>query len=257
MIRLRSLAFNLVFYGSFLGLALLGLPVLLVPDGAQKMARLWARMNLWTLRHVAGIRVEFRGLEHLPPGGCLVAAKHQSELETFSLVPALGPFAFILKQELNRLPIFGWYTTRAGMIGVDRSAGASALRKMVEDGRAALAEGRRVVIFPEGTRRPPGAEPDYKPGIAQLYTKLGTPCVPVAVNTGLFWPRGTWLRYPGTAVIQFLPPIPPGLSSREFRAVLIDAIEPVTDALVAEARGRGEGIPVADIAPPRPAADAI
>ncbi|MGQ4275026.1 lysophospholipid acyltransferase family protein [Terrihabitans sp. B22-R8] len=243
MIALRSLVFNAVFYGSFLGLAVLGLPMLLVPDGAQKMARVWARMNLWTLRHVAGIRVDFRGLENLPREGCLIAAKHQSELETFGMVPVIGPFAFILKQELNRIPVFGWYTTRAGMIGVDRSAGASALRQMVADGRAALDAGRKVVIFPEGTRRPPGAEPDYKPGIAQLYTKLGTACVPVAVNTGLFWPRSTWLRYPGTAVVEFLPPIEPGLDGRSFRTVLQDVLETNTDRLVAEARARREGIP--------------
>jgi 1-acyl-sn-glycerol-3-phosphate acyltransferase len=235
MTAVRSFIFSIVFYAMILVMALLSLPFLATPGGSKAVARVWSRLSLWALRVITGLKVELRGLENLPAGGGLIAAKHQSALETFALVPYIGDFAFILKRELLFLPFFGWYAARAGMIGVDRSAGASALRKMVADARSAVAEGRRVVIFPEGTRQPPGGAPDYKPGIAQLYAKLATPCIPVAVNTGLFWPRRSWLRHKGTAVIQFLEPIPPGLDSRTFRAVLQESIETATARLLAEA----------------------
>jgi 1-acyl-sn-glycerol-3-phosphate acyltransferase len=248
----RSFLFSAVFYLLIMVMAVLALPFLATPGGSRAVARVWSRLSLWALRVITGLKVEVRGLENLPEAGGLIAAKHQSALETFALVPYVGDFAFILKRELLRLPFFGWYATRAGMIGVDRSAGASALRKMVSDSRDAVAEGRRVIIFPEGTRQAPGDAPDYKPGIAQLYAKLNTSCIPVAVNTGLFWPRGSSLRHPGTAVIEFLEPIPPGLDSRTFRAVLQESIETATARLLAEAAPHG--IPYAPASESPPAA---
>src|SRR5690606_19631033 len=147
----------------------------------------------------------------LPEGGAIIAAKHQSMFETFALFPLLDRPAFIMKQELARLPLWGWYATRAGMIAIERERGATTLRTLAGRVKAAVGEGRHVVICPEGTRRPPGAPPDYKGGIAHLYRITGAPVVPVALNSGLFWPRRQFLRHPGTIVIEFLPAIPPGL----------------------------------------------
>jgi 1-acyl-sn-glycerol-3-phosphate acyltransferase len=243
MIFLRSLVFNVLTYTGFLLVGVLGLPALLVsPEAALGVARFWARMNVVLMRHIAGIRLEIRGTENIPHGGGLLAAKHQSALDTFSLVPSLGPFAFVLKRELNWVPVFGWYTWRAGMIPVNRGGRSAALRAITESARRAVRKGRTVIIYPEGTRRPAGAPPAYKYGIVHLYKELGVPCVPVAVNSGLFWPRGAFLRYPGTAVIEFLPAIPPGLDGDTFRERLEEVIETATTRLIAEAKARGEGI---------------
>jgi 1-acyl-sn-glycerol-3-phosphate acyltransferase len=231
----RSLAFNALAYAGFLVLAIVLLPTLAFGRHAIFVAaRAWASMTLWLMRHVAGLELEIRGLEHLPPGGCIVACKHQSALETFGIVPVIGDFAFILKRELNWVPVFGWYTSLSGMIGINRGAGSAVLRALVPAAAAAVAEGRRIIIYPEGTRRPVGAPPNYKFGVSFLYGALGVPCVPVAVNTGLFWPRRSVLRRPGTAVVEFLEPIAPGLDRDIFARELERRIEEATQRLVAE-----------------------
>jgi len=237
MIVARSLAFNLLFYLSTLVLGFVGLPTLVSRRAATAWGTAWARWLVWLTEHVAGIRIEVRGREHIPEGGCLVAAKHQSALETYSLVPAVPGFSFILKRELNWIPVFGWYTARTGMIPVDRGKRGAALRAIAIHARAAIAAGRRIIIFPEGTRRPVRAAPSYKFGATYLYAELGVPCVPVAVNTGLYWPRRSFLRRPGTAVIEFLPAIPPGLDKDAFQQTLEAAIETATEKLLAEAVG--------------------
>lgn len=241
MILLRSLAFNALFFLSVAVIGIGGLPAMPWPNGAMRVAMCWARWSLFLLRTVAGVRLEVRGREKLPPGGCLVAAKHQSALETVAMVPIFDEVAFVLKRELNWIPVFGWYTARTGMIPVDRGKRSAALRQMAAHARRAVARGRRVLIFPEGTRRPVDAEPAYKYGVVHLYTELGVPCVPVALNTGLFWPRRTFLKRPGTAVIEILDPIPPGLDTRTFRQQLEEALEPATARLVAEGRGATTG----------------
>lgn len=251
MMLLRSVVFNTAFYLSFLVIAVLALPALVSRDATFAVARAWARTNLFLMKHLAGITLEVRGREKLPSGGCLIAAKHQSALETFGIVPYVGTFAFILKRELNWIPLFGWYTTRTGMIGVNRGARSKALREMTVEAREKIAEGRQIIIYPEGTRRPPGAEPNYKYGSVHLYSELGTVCVPVAVNTGLYWPRRSFLRYPGTAVLEFLDPIPPGLDGETFRKKLEEVIETASNRLIAESRARGEGIPADRIKPPK------
>jgi 1-acyl-sn-glycerol-3-phosphate acyltransferase len=237
MILVRSLAFNVLFYLVLAILAIGGLPMLVTRRGPMRLATLWARISLWLLRTVAGVRLEVRGRDKIPAGGCIVAPKHQSALETLALVPLFPNFVYILKRELNWIPVFGWYTSRAGMIPVDRGARSAALRAIAERSRRASAEGRQIIIFPEGTRRPVGADPVYKHGVTHLYSELGVPCVPVALNTGLFWPRRSFLRYPGTAVIEILDPIAPGLDAAAFRATLIGALESATARLVAEAGG--------------------
>ncbi len=199
MILLRSILFNLLFYLNLVAHLLLAVPTLVMPYWCVvAVAKLWGRTNLWLLRHVCGLDVEWRGLEKIPPGGIIVAAKHQSAWETFALLTLLGDPVFILKRELMWIPVFGWCLRKAGMIPVDRGAGRAALAAMTARARAALAAGRQIIIFPEGTRRPAGAAPKYKFGVAFLYADCGAPCVPIALNSGLFWPRRRFLRFPGT-----------------------------------------------------------
>jgi 1-acyl-sn-glycerol-3-phosphate acyltransferase len=251
MIVIRSIALNTAFYVFFLVVSILGIPFLIAPKGALMVAKFWARINLWLMETIGGVKLEVRGRDKLPAGGCIIAAKHQSALETFGIVPFVGDFAFILKRELNWIPLFGWYTLRAGMIGVNRGARSQALRDMTVDAKKAIANGRQIIIYPEGTRRPPGAPPVYKYGPVHLYSQLDTVVVPVAVNTGLYWPRRSFLRYPGTAVLEFLDPIPPGMEAEAFKQKLEGMIEEASNRLIAEARSRGEGIPQHRIKPPK------
>ena len=156
-----------------------------------------SRTSLWLLRTICGIKVEWRGVEKIPQGACIVAGKQQSLWERFSLYALLDDPTYVLKRELMWIPLFGWHMRKAGLIPIDRSAGISALSRMTARARKELGRSRQVVIFPEGTRRRPGAEPSYKPGVAHLYAKAGVPCVPLALNSGLFWPRRSLLRRPG------------------------------------------------------------
>ena len=251
MLLLRSLLFNLAFYLMTTAFLILPLPVYFILPQAFAMwvVRTWARAGIWLLRVLAGTRLEIRGREHIPATASIVAAKHQSAFETFALVPQLPNPTFVIKRELKRIPIFGQYTIKAGMIHVDRSAGISALRYIANRARVEIAKGRDIIIFPEGTRRPPGAPPDYHPGVAHLYRALGVNVVPVALNSGLFWRRRTFLRYPGTIVIEFLPAIPPGLDGRRFMERLQSDIETASERLRREASGGG-GQPI--WAPVRP-----
>ncbi|MBX6424409.1 MAG: 1-acyl-sn-glycerol-3-phosphate acyltransferase [Variibacter sp.] len=237
MIFLRSLAFNVLFYLNLAVLLVAAIPTLVLPHHAiLAMAKLWARSSLWLLRVICGLHVEWRGLEKIPPGGVLVAAKHQSTWETFALVPLFEEPTFIIKRELMWIPLFGWYTVKAGMIPIDRGAGVQVIPAMIARARDALRRRRQIVIFPEGTRRPAGAEPAYRFGVAKLYAGTGAPCVPIALNSGLFWPRRKFLRYPGTIVVEVLDPIPPGLDEKTFFARLQNDIEQATARLIAEAR---------------------
>lgn len=237
MIMLRSIVFLVLFYLNLIGLLIAAVPTLLMPRAAILwIARLWGRSSLWLLRTVCGVGVEWRGLHNIPRGGLLVASKHQSTWETFALLTLLPDPAYILKRELAFIPFFGWYATHAGMIPVNRSAGKAALVDMTARAGALLRSGRQLIIFPEGTRRAAGAEPRYKFGVAHLYVEAGVPCLPVALNSGLFWPRRQLMRYPGTVTVEFLPPIPPGLKRTEFFEKLQDEIETATARLVAEGR---------------------
>ncbi|MEJ2434313.1 MAG: lysophospholipid acyltransferase family protein, partial [Pseudolabrys sp.] len=200
------------------------------------VAKTWGRINLLLLRAVVGLDYEIRGREKIPPGAVLVAAKHQSTWETFALLPLFDDPTFILKRELQWIPIFGWYTVKGRMVPVDRRAGAQALTAMTERARIELARGRQLIIFPEGTRRPAGAEPRYKHGVAQLYVAEGVPCVPVALNSGLFWPRRSLKLRPGKVVVEILDSIAPGLDREVFFQRLKGEIEEATARLIEEAR---------------------
>jgi 1-acyl-sn-glycerol-3-phosphate acyltransferase len=234
---LRSTAFNVLFYSNLILHMIVALPTFALPRGAfMALARSWGRTSNLLLRVVAGISVEFRGLEKIPPGALIVAAKHQSVWETFTLVTLLSAPAYIVKRELMWIPVFGWYIWKSDMIPVDRAAHGGAIAGMLERARAELARGRQIIIFPEGTRTAPGAPPAYRQGIAHLYAATGVPCLPIALNSGLFWPRRRFLRYPGTIVLEVLDPIPPGLDKEAFAARLSNDIESAAARLVAEGK---------------------
>jgi 1-acyl-sn-glycerol-3-phosphate acyltransferase len=234
---MRSISFNVLFYLN-LGLQLIGaIPTLIMPRWAiLAVVRFWARTNLWLLRTICGMRAEFRGLEKIPPGALLVASKHQSLWETFALVLLFDDPTFILKRELMWIPFFGWYSWKAGMIPVDRGKRAQALADMTTRARQEIARGRQIIIFPEGTRRAPGAEPNYKFGVTHLYSEMDVCCLPVALNSGLLWPRRSFRRYPGTIIVEALDPIAPGLAKPEFSAALQHAIETASARLIAEGK---------------------
>jgi 1-acyl-sn-glycerol-3-phosphate acyltransferase len=236
----RSILFNILFYLNLIVHMIVALPTLLLPHQIlREFIRSYGRTSLWLLRVISRIDVEWRDLDKIPAGACIIACKHQSVWETFALYTVLREPIYILKRELMWIPLFGWYTWKAGLIPVDRSAGLSALSRMTARAQKALGLGRQLVIFPEGTRRPPGAEPVYKPGVAFLYSKAGVPCVPLALNSGLFWPRRSLRRQPGTILVQALDPIPAGLDRKVFFARLQSVLEEATARLVAES---GPGI---------------
>jgi 1-acyl-sn-glycerol-3-phosphate acyltransferase len=235
-ILIRSIVFNVLFYLNVVVHVLGGLPTFFMPYwGAVELAKSWGRTNLWLLRVICGLGVEYRGLEKIPKGPLIVASKHQSAWETFALLPLFANPTFILKRELQWIPLFGWLTRKGRMIPVDRGAGSQALAEMAKRARDEILRGRQLIIFPEGTRRPPGAEPRYKFGVAQLYAEIGVPCLPIALNSGMFWRRRAFLRYPGTVVVEILDPIPPGLDKQEFFSHLQQVMEAATARLIAEA----------------------
>jgi 1-acyl-sn-glycerol-3-phosphate acyltransferase len=212
MLVFRSLVFNVVFYLNLIVWMLVIVPVFFMPRKALiRVAQAWARSNLWLLSVITGTKVEFRGAERIPPGGLIVASKHQSLWETFALVILFDDPTYILKRELMWIPLFGWYVWKARMVPINRQAGSLALVDMNARAKKAVEEGRQILIFPEGTRRPAGAPPAYKYGFAHLYANLNVPCLPVALNSGLYWPRRQFIRRPGTIVVEILDPIPPGL----------------------------------------------
>ena len=229
MTEFRSALFMIWFVLLTLVMAIIFLPLLAVPRKATvRMARFWARATLWGLRVFAGIGERQTG--EAPQGGVLVASKHMSMWDTLALYLALDDPGIILKRELLRIPFYGWYLWKAAAIPIDRSAGAEALRRMTRAAQSVLAQGRPILIFPEGTRKKPGAPPDYKPGVAGLYGLLDVACVPVALDSGRYW-QG-FAKYPGTITMAFLEPIPPGLKRRDFMARLEERIETATSQLL-------------------------
>jgi 1-acyl-sn-glycerol-3-phosphate acyltransferase len=233
----RSLLFNFLFYVTTTLFVVLGSPLLFAPRRwAMAALAVHGRFELWLLRVIVGTKLDVRGKEKLPTGACLVASKHQSAWETFALIPLFRDPALLMKRELFWIPFHGWFSFKFKMIPVDRDKGPVALRRMLREAKKRVADGREIIIFPEGTRRAPGAPPDYKTGVILLSEALGVPCVPVALNSGLFWPRRSIKRRPGTIVVEFLDPIPPGLPKDEFLERLTAAIEAASNRLLAEAK---------------------
>jgi 1-acyl-sn-glycerol-3-phosphate acyltransferase len=235
VIWVRSLLFAAVFYVLSAVTCIVMSPLLL---GRRRWIvqaiGVWARVTMVFLRVICGVKVEVRGRQHMPTGPALIAAKHQGMFDTIAPFTFLPDAAYVLKKELLVIPFYGWYSIKGGMIAVDRAGHATALKKLVKDTRERMAEDRQVVIFPEGTRKDPGAAPDYKPGIAALYRDLQLPCTPMATNSGVHWPAHGFIRRPGTVVFEFLEPVPAGLKRGEFMKELQARIETATDALLAE-----------------------
>ena len=240
----RSLLFNVLFFVTTTLFVVIGSPFLFTPRSwAMAALKVHARFELFLLRVIVGTKIEVRGRENIPEGACLVASKHQSAWETFALIPIFRDPALLMKRELFWIPVHGWFSYKFQMIPVDRDKGPAALRRMLREARKRIDDGREIIIFPEGTRRPPGAPPDYKTGIVLLYDALGVPCLPVALNSGLFWPRRTVLRRPGTIVVEILPPIPPGLPKAEFLRRLETVIEGASNRLLPRLASRNRPAP--------------
>jgi 1-acyl-sn-glycerol-3-phosphate acyltransferase len=233
----RSLLFNVAFYLNTFIQIIFYMPVLLLPRRYIWIAvRSWAAANHWLLKRICGIEHEIVGFEKVPAGGIIVASKHQSAWETFTIAAMMPDPTFVLKRELQWIPLFGWYTLKARLIPVNRGARQAALDQIVQIGRERMKENRQIIIYPEGTRRPVGAEPAYKFGVAHLYGELNVPCVPVALNSGLYWPRRSLRFTPGKVRMEFLDPIMPGMEKTEFFKRLENEIETATARLVAAGR---------------------
>ncbi len=239
MIALRSLVFTVAFYAVTALMMLFGIWLLVGPRRwAMQGLKLHALVSLWLLKVICGIRMEVRGQEHLPDGPALIVAKHQSAWDTFALIPLFKDPAIVLKAELARIPLYGWFCVKFEHILVRRDRAAVALKAMISEAKTKVGEGREILIFAEGTRREPGAQPDYKPGYVALYEALKVPAVPLALNSGLFWPRNSTRLRPGTIVVELLAPVPPELPRAEARRRIEGAIEAASARLIVEASER-------------------
>jgi 1-acyl-sn-glycerol-3-phosphate acyltransferase len=235
---LRSLVFNVLYFFWVTVPTAAFLWILLLPSkGFFAWVRGWQSFVGWMERNIIGLQSRIIGWEHVPEGACIIAAKHQSAWETLRLNVLFFDPAIVLKKELLRFPVWGWYAWRCGMIPVDRSGKAASLLRMMNAARKAKADGRKIVIFPQGTRVAPGRKESYKPGVAALYRELGLPIVPMALNSGLFWPKGSFMKKPGMVTIEFLPPIPPGLPRAAMMRELESKLEAACDRL-AESESR-------------------
>lgn len=221
----------------YLAMAIIGLaavPVVLIRrESAYQVMRLYCNWVRWTAGWMVGLRSEVRG--NVPIGAVLVAAKHQSFFDILILFSVLPRARFVMKKELTKAPVLGWYARQIGCVAVDRGKRGQAVRQMLEDVQAQGGAPSQLVIYPQGTRVPPGTWRDYKPGAAILYDALAQPCVPVATNVGLFWPKRSLMRHPGVAVVEFLDPVAPGMAMKEFLGQLAETIEAESDRLMVEA----------------------
>jgi 1-acyl-sn-glycerol-3-phosphate acyltransferase len=239
MTAVRSLLFNIAFF-SWTTVACIGLLwMLLLPRRQMVRVVTWYMGTIHFLeRTILGLDYEVRGRENLPTSGCFIlAAKHQSAWETMKLHLLMDDPAVILKRELLFVPIWGWYAAKARMISVDRSARGRAIASMVEGAERVKSEGRPIVIFPQGTRTAVGRYLPYRVGVAVLYRDLDVPIVPMALNSGVYWARRSFKKHAGKIVVEFLPPIEPGLSRDAVLAELENKLEAATDRLVMEAGG--------------------
>ncbi|HEY2178928.1 MAG TPA: lysophospholipid acyltransferase family protein [Caulobacteraceae bacterium] len=233
MLFIRSLIFVALFYLWSVIIAIAILPLLPAPRRwIIGPVRMWAGGTIVLLRIVCGVRLEIRGRQHLSPGAALIAAKNQCMFDTIAPFTVLGDACYVMRDSLLKIPFYGWYSVKQGMIPIDREGHASALRRMLATAKARIAEGRQVVIFPEGTRMAPGLTGVYKPGVAALYRAVGVPCLPLATNSGAHWPPHGFIRRPGLIVYEFLEPIPAGLDRAGFMTILETRLEAASAALL-------------------------
>ncbi len=235
----RSLIFQILFYLWTLVSCVFTLPVLLGPyKWIAFVAHVWLKGSLFLLRVCCNLRFEVRGWENLPKGPFFIASKHQSMWDTMVFHMLVGNPAFVLKRELLRIPVYGWYLRGHKMIAIDREGGGGALKKMVAEARRYAHSGRTIVIFPEGTRTAPGQSHPYHSGVGLLYSSLDIPVVPVALNSGLFWGRLKFIKNPGVITLEALPVIEPGMDRRAFTKLLQEQIESASERLRHEALAR-------------------
>jgi len=230
---LRSAIFIGQMYVAMLGYAIFWfIPALISRDYAHRAIHAYCRWVRFTAHHLCGLRSEIRGT--IPTGEVLIAAKHQSFFDIIMIVSVVPRPRFIMKSILKWAPLLGWYASRIGCIPVDRGKRGKAIKQMVDGVKSSSSPGQ-LIIYPQGTRVAPGKTMPYKVGPAVLYDQLNQPCVPVAANVGVFWPRHGLYRRPGLAIVEFLDPIAPGMSQREFLAELETEIESASDRLMVEA----------------------
>jgi 1-acyl-sn-glycerol-3-phosphate acyltransferase len=227
LLLVRSLVFNIVLWlwSALLVLALVPVAPFISPPAIRRYAAFWMRGMHLALAWIVGLRFRVEGLEHLPDRPCIIASKHQSSFETLLFHTIRPDIAIGLKEELIRIPLFGWYLKIAQNIAIDRGGAAKAMRSLIKGAEVAVENGLSILIFPEGNRRPVGAPPDYKPGVAALYKALDVPVVPVALDSGRFWPRRSFVKQPGTITVRFLEPIAPGLERQAFMRLLQERTE--------------------------------
>lgn len=229
----RSLVFMIVIYMWMLVLGLVFAPyAMFAKRGALHACKTYARTTMWLARWMVGIRCEIRGT--VPVDEVVIGAKHQSFLDIIMIFSAIPHGKFIMKRELLWTPVIGLYASRLGCIPVNRGKKGAAVAKMVQDVAKEFTEPGQLVIYPQGTRVAPGVHKPYKVGTAVLYEGLGIPCVPVATNAGVFWPRSGVMRKPGLAIVDFLDPIEPGVERARFLDRLEDVIETRSNALMTE-----------------------
>ncbi len=237
MLTVRSLAFNIAFYVSLVVQMIVWTPFyFLAPRHlAWFVPRFWSTSSMKLMEWIAGTKTRIEGTENLPEGPFILAPKHQSFWDTIAFFPYLSDPVYILKRELTWIPFFGWYLAKMKMIPINRGNRSRALKEALRIAKIRMADNRQLIIYPEGTRRAPGAEPQYKWGIVEIYAALNVPVVPVAHVAGLYWPRRKFLRHPGVIHARFLPPIEPGLDKEAFMERLIAETEAATDQLLIEA----------------------
>lgn len=237
MIFIRSLLFNIAFYANLIIQMIVWTPYyfLVSREKAWIVPKSWARSNHWLFEKIVGTRYEIEGLENIRHEACIVAPKHQSFWDVYAFVPFVPDPIYILKRELMWIPVFGWYVAKMKMIPVLRGSRSVALKSIVRGAMPAVEQKRQIMIYPEGTRRAPGDVPQYKYGVAHLYTELNLPVVPIAHVAGLYWPRRKFMRYPGVIKCRVLPAIQPGLSTEEFLSELRRVTEAACDEFLIEA----------------------
>jgi 1-acyl-sn-glycerol-3-phosphate acyltransferase len=233
--------FNLLLWLWSALLVLIMVPVapFILPPKMRRYAAFWMRGMHALLASIVGLRFSVEGLQHLPDTPCIIASKHQSSFETLLFHTIRPDIAIGLKEELIRIPLFGWYLKIAQNIAIDRGGAAKAMRSLIRGAETAVENGLSILIFPEGNRRSVGAAPDYKPGVAALYKALNVPVVPVALDSGRFWPRRSFVKHPGTITVRFLEPIQPGFERQAFMRLL----EARTEAACAELLGNAGTTP--------------
>ena len=214
---IRSILFNFFLYLWTILLGVVFLPYLFTPSHyLRQPAKLWVKGIFYLLKFICNITYEFRGINNIPKTAVIAASKHQSAFETLALFFYLEKSIFIHKKELFYIPIFGLYLKKYKMISINRKQGTKAIRKMLNEVKKRIIEGNSIIIFPEGTRKKPGELPDYKTGIAGIYIKAETFVLPIAVNSGYYWPKHSFIKKPGKIIIKFLELIPPKLEKKIF-----------------------------------------